>query len=593
MPDLDLGMIGNCTYSALIDRQARVVWCCLPRFDADPVFSSLVSGDEDVDGVFAIDLLDFARSEQHYVPNTAILITRLYDRHGGGLEITDVAPRFIHHERMYRPTQMVRQLRPLSGAPRIRVRLRPRFDYAAQAPVRTRGSNHVRYVGPETTLRLNTDLPVSFITEEVPFILDRPATLLLGPDESLREALGDIGREFAESTEQYWRGWTRSLSIPLEWQDVVIRAAITLKLSAFEESGAIVAAMTTSIPEAPHSGRNWDYRLCWLRDAYFTVNALNRLGATRTMERFLGYIGNIVASAPQGQLQPVYGLLMERDLTERTVEALPGYRGMGPVRAGNQAYAQVQHDVYGSVLLSLAQLFFDQRLDQPGTRALFERFEPLGDRAFEAHDQPDAGLWELRNTTRVHTFSAVMCWAACDRLARIARHLQLADRAAHWAQRADLIHQRIVTEAWSDKLGGFAESFGGEGLDASLLLLPTLHFLPARDPRFLGTLKAIEGGLRRGQYMFRYVEKDDFGHPENAFNICTFWYVEALSRVGRRDEAREIFENMVASRNHLGLLSEDIDPQTGALWGNFPQTYSMVGLIQSAMHLSQPWEDAF
>lgn len=593
MPDLDLGMIGNCTYSALIDRQARVVWCCLPRFDADPVFSSLMADGDDTQGVFAVDLLDFAHSEQHYVPNTAILVTRLYDRHGGALEITDFAPRFIHHERMYRPTQMVRQLRPLSGAPRIRVRLRPRFDYAAQAPARTRGSNHVRYVGPESTLRLNTDLPVSFITEEVPFILDRPATLLLGPDESLREALGDIGREFAESTEQYWRGWTRSLSIPLEWQEVVIRAAITLKLSSFEESGAIVAAMTTSIPEAPHSGRNWDYRLCWLRDAYFTVNALNRLGATRTMERFLGYIGNIVASAPQGQLQPVYGLLMERDLTERTVQALPGYRGMGPVRAGNQAYAQVQHDVYGSVLLSLAQLFFDQRLDHPGTRELFERFEPLGDRAFEAHDQPDAGLWELRNTTRVHTFSAVMCWAACDRLARIARHLQLADRAEHWSQRADLIHQRIVTEAWSDKLGGFAESFGGEGLDASLLLLPTLHFLPARDPRFLGTLKAIESGLRRGQYMFRYIEEDDFGHPENAFNICTFWYVEALSRVGRRDEAREIFENMVASRNHLGLLSEDIDPQTGALWGNFPQTYSMVGLIQSAMHLSQPWEDAF
>jgi GH15 family glucan-1,4-alpha-glucosidase len=385
----------------------------------------------------------------------------------------------------------------------------------------------------------------------------------------------------------------RHLAIPYEWQGAVIRAAITLQLNAFEDTGAIVAAMTTSIPEAPNSGRTWDYRYCWLRDAYFVVDALNRLGATRTMERYLAYILNIVAGAEAGRLQPLYGISGSADLKERHVDSLPGYRGMGPVRIGNEAYRQVQHDVYGSAILAATHIFFDQRLIRHGDEVLFHRLEALGECAARLFDQPDAGIWELRGTGRVHTFSSVICWAGCDRLARIAAHLGLTDRAEYWRSHATRIHQVVCARSWNSALGSFASTMDGDGLDASLLLLHDVGFLAADDPRFAGTVHAIETSLRRGDFIYRYIEMDDFGTPENAFLICTFWYIDALAALGRRDEARALFENVLACRNDHGLLAEDIDPVTREQWGNYVQTYSMVGLISSAIRLSIPWDQAF
>jgi GH15 family glucan-1,4-alpha-glucosidase len=347
------------------------------------------------------------------------------------------------------------------------------------------------------------------------------------------------------------------------------------------------------VPEAPNSGRNWDYRYCWLRDAYFVVHALNRLGATRTMEEYLRYITNVAASMTDGRLQPVYSITLESQLVEREETKLAGYRGMGPVRVGNQAYEHVQNDVYGSVIMAATQMFFDQRLSQPGNARIFERLEKIGEQAIRVFDKPDAGLWEFRTKTKVHTFSAVMCWAACDRLARVASRLQLENRAAYWRKHADHIHGVITEKAWNERRNSFVESFGGEDMDASLLLLHHLGFLASDDPRFAGTVAAVEQDLRRGDFLLRYATSDDFGVPETAFTTCTFWYIDALAALGREDEARELFENMLTCRNHVGLLSEDLDPETRELWGNFPQTYSMVGLISSAMRLSKPWEEAF
>lgn len=595
MSDLDLAVIGNCSFGALIDRRGRIVWACLPRFDADPAFCSLLNanGDGDKFGFYDIELVDFARSEQQYLHNTAILVTTLYDQSGAAVEITDFAPRYRQYDRSYRPVMIIRNVRPVIGNPTIRIRLRPTYGYGLGWPDRTHGSNHIRYVGPDLTIRLTTDAPVSFILDEVPFILEQPITLILGPDESLTSPIPDTGRDAFEKTRYYWREWTRYLSIPFEWQGDVIRAAIALKLSSFEESGAIVAAMTTSIPEAPESGRNWDYRYCWLRDAYFVVHTLNRLGATRTMEEYMRYILNVVASSEDGQLQPVYGITLESHLKERVEKSLAGYREMPPVRVGNQAYEQVQNDVYGSVVLASTQAFFDERLAHPGTVPLFERLEKLGQQAIARYDQPDAGLWELRSRRRVHTFSSVMCWAACDRLAKMANRLRLASRADFWRQHANHIRNVVMEQAWNAQRDSFVGSFGGDDIDASLLLLHELGFVEATDPRFAATVTAVENELRRGPFLFRYAGPDDFGRPETAFNICTFWYIDALAALGRTEEARELFENMLACRNHVGLLSEDLDPATRDLWGNFPQTYSMVGLITSAMRLSKTWEDAF
>ena len=595
MNDLNLGVIGNSTFGALIDRKARVVWACFPRFDGDPFFCSLLNdtGEEPDSGFFDVEVEDFVRSEQHYLHNTAILVTTLYDSSGSALEITDFAPRFKSRDRMFRPLMLVRQLRPVIGHPRVRVRIRPSYSYNAERPQWTRGSNHIRYVAPHLTLRCTTDAPVAYVVNEVPFLLEEPVTMLLGADESLTSSIRETGREFFEHTHDFWREWTRFLAIPFEWQEAVIRAAITLKLCSFEESGAIIAAMTTSIPEAANSGRNWDYRYCWLRDSYFVVQALNRMGATKTMEDYLRYITNVVSGAKDGYLQPVYGIALGKSLVESLVPTLAGYRSMGPVRKGNQAYEHIQNDIYGSVILAVTQVFFDERLTRAGDEALFERLEAVGMRCLELYDKPDAGLWELRTKAKVHTYSAVMCWAGADRLAKIAKRLGLSARTTFWRRHADNMRQEILEKTFDVEQNTFVESYDGKEVDGSLLLLLELDFIDKTDPRFVGTVEAIGERLKNGQHLFRYATEDDFGVPQTAFNICTFWYIDALAALGRRDEAREMFENMLQFRNHLGLLSEDLDPESGELWGNFPQTYSMVGLINSAMQLSKSWREAF
>src|SRR5881409_1937312 len=490
---LDLGLIGNGTIGALVNPLGEIVWACFPRFDGDPAFCSLLrdrSGEEGF-GFLAVELIDFVKGEQEYLVNTPILATRLYDRAGGCVEITDFAPRFRQYGRMFCPMMLVRHIKRVAGNPRIRVRVRPAHHYGRYRSEITCGSNHVRYVGTDLVLRLTTDASITATVEENPFLLEDAVTLLLGPDETVQGAVADVGGRFLEETAAYWREWVRSLAIPFEWQDAVIRAAITLELNVYEDTGAIVAAMTTSIPEAPGSSRNWDYRYCWLRDAYFVVNALNRLGATQTMERYLNFILNIVADGADRPLDPVYTITGHRLPPERVVASLPGYRSIGPVRVGNQASEQSQHDVYGSSILAATHVFYDRRLVHQGDESLFRRLEPLGERCVKLFDQPDAGLWELRGSTHIHTFSAVMCWVGCERLGRIAKQLGLADRAAYWCDRAHELHEVISRRAWNEKLGTFVATFEGDTLDASLLQLNELFFVADDDPRFVATVRAI------------------------------------------------------------------------------------------------------
>ncbi|MDQ0042139.1 glycoside hydrolase family 15 protein [Variovorax boronicumulans] len=589
-PSLDVGVIGNCAYSALIDARGRAVWCCLPRFDGDPVFNALLHPGEGA-GAWSIDIEDFAEAKQWYEPNTAVLRTQLFDSAGQGIEITDFAPRFYSRSRYFRPLMMVRRVRPIAGAPRIRVSLDPRFQWGASEPIEvTRGSNHIRYVGPDVTLRLNTDASISHILARQPFVISREYNFMFGVDETLLDGIADTARKFEQETIAYWRTWSKRLAIPFEYQDAVIRAAITLKLSLYEDTGAIVAAMTTSIPEAPGSQRNWDYRYCWLRDAFFVVRALNSLSEVGTMEDYLRWLGNVVIGSHGEHIQPLYGIGLERELPESFVEGLPGYRGMGPVRVGNQAQEHFQHDVYGNIVLGAAQAFHDHRLLARAGVAEFPHLEAVGERAVSVYGTPDAGMWELRTRARVHTSSALMSWAACDRLAKIARTLELPDRATYWHGHAARMKEEILAKSWCEERQAFAESFGGHELDASILLMVEVGLIDARDPRFISTVDAMEKSLCDGPYMRRYEAADDFGKPETAFNICTFWRIDALAKIGRKAEARQIFETMLAARNPLGLLSEDTHPVTGEMWGNFPQTYSMVGIINAAVRLSAPWD---
>jgi GH15 family glucan-1,4-alpha-glucosidase len=589
---LELAIIGNCTIGALLESRGSIVWCCMPRFDSPPVFDALLHSKDGLplSGAMTVELEGMQRHEQAYDPGTAIVRTRLWDAQGQGVEITDFAPRFISRDRVFRPAQLVRRVRPLSGHPRVRLTVRPQGAWGAAEATVTRGSHHLRYVLPEGTWRLNTSAPLTYVADGTWFVLQGPVSLLLGADETMGDGIDETARDFEERTSLYWRHWTRRLALPLHWQDAVIRAAITLKLCQYEDTGAIVAALTTSIPEAPGSGRNWDYRYCWLRDAFFVVRALNSLSEVGTMEDYLHWLYDIVRGSAGGHVQPLYGIGLEHDLPESIVEIAAGYRGMGPVRVGNQAQQHFQHDVYGGIVLGAAQAFHDRRLLQRAGVADFAALETMGEQAWRLHDQPDAGIWELRTRARVHTSSVLMCWAGCDRLAHAAMALGLPEREALWRERAEKIRTLILTRAWNEKRQAFVESLDGEHLDASVLLMGEVNFLPPRDPRFVSTVAAMEATLMDGPFMRRYEAPDDFGRPEVAFNVCSFWRVDALARIGRLDDAREAFQALLGMRNKLGLLSEDYAPATGELWGNFPQTYSMVGIINGAVRLSASWD---
>ncbi len=589
---LDLALIGNGRTAALVDTGARLVWWCYPRFDGDPVFCRLLSGNEEK-GFSDVLLAEQVESHSEYQRNTAIVTTTLTARDGSSLRITDFAPRYRNFGRISRPPQLVRMVEPVSGLPRITIRFRPTQNYGQTSLRGLMGSNHIRYGdGSERSIRLTTDAPLSYIEEETPFALIRPVCLVFGVDEPFPSELEGATRELYERTRDYWLEWVRRLSVSYDWQDQIIRAAITLKLSNFEETGGIVAAHTTSIPEAPRSGRNWDYRFCWLRDAYFVVKALNRIGATRTMEEFIAFIMSI-ASHEKAVLKPVYGIVPNADLAESTAVHLEGFLGNGPVRVGNAAARQEQHDAYGSVILAAMPMFYDRRLPRMAGHTLFELLESLGKKAAALALKPDAGIWEYRARSLVHTHSAAMCWAGVNRIAAIAVHLGLSDRARYWGEAADTLHGVILKQSWNQKRGAFTAGFGSEDLDASVLLLPELGFIDANDPRFISTVAAVERELVRGKHVMRYASADDFGLPETAFIVCRFWLADCLWKQDRKADAKDLFQDSLQYLNRFGLLSEDVHPETGQLWGNFPQTYSMAGLILTAMRLSRSWEDKY
>ncbi|MDX2201851.1 MAG: glycoside hydrolase family 15 protein [Hyphomicrobiaceae bacterium] len=588
---LEYAVIGNCRIAALLDRNARLVWWCFPRFDSDPVFCRLLTGDEEK-GFCDVVLENQVEARSAYLRNTAIVETVLVDDGGNSLRVTDFAPRFTRFERIFNPPQLYRRIEPVSGVPRIRIRIQPTFNYGERFATRVTGSNHIRYSGGADALRVTTDAPLSYILKETAFALIRPVNLVIGPDEPFEASVGSVTQEFVQRTREHWMNWVRSLAVPLEFQVEVIRAAISLKLCSYEETGAIIAAHTTSIPEAPGTMRNWDYRFCWLRDAFFVIKALNRLGATQTMEDYIHYTTNIALDAER-PLKPVYGIVPDDDTSERIATELKGFRGNGPVRIGNQAAEQLQHDAYGSVILGAAQMFIDERLPVMGDASLFHMLEPLGMQAVRFAFEPDAGLWEYRGRQCVHTHSATMCWVACDRLWRIACKLHLHERAEFWRNHADRVRARILEEAWSDKRGALAGTLGGSELDASVLLLPELGLMSARDPRFVKTCDVIGRELSRNGFLTRYTSEDDFGAPETAFLVCQMWYMDALCEVGRKDEARALFADLLSRRNSFGLLSEDIHPATGELWGNIPQTYTMAGIVNSARIISRSWQEAW
>jgi len=579
---LDHGAIGNGQVLALVAPDTHVEWLCLPRFDSPSVFARIL--DRERGGSFGFAPAEGAfETRMAYVPNTNVLRTSAVAR-DGSFEVHDFAPRIPKGLTVDRPIEVQRLLVPAKGTPRIRVLFDPRPDYARAPATFVESIGAIEIRGGAQPLWLQTNVPIAYVLSGVPFHLDRPCFFTFSYGRPSESASVSAVQRDLELTIAGWRAWAKTCALPSFAPDLVLRSALCLKLHAFEDTGAIIAAATTSIPEALGTERNWDYRYCWLRDAAFVVEALRRLSHLAEGEAFVRFLHDVTAHGP---LQPVYGIGGERDLTEIELDHLAGYGGSRPVRIGNAASLQHQHDLMGEMVLCLETLMTDPRIVGDGEDRMFALVERLVGHAIEVANSEDTGPWEFRTMLRHYTFSKALCWAAAHRGERLATRHRRPDLAARWGAWARTFGEDVLRRSFNTELGFFTQGLDGEHPDASNLLLPTLGIVDAKDPRFVSTVRAYERRLVDGGLMLRYRHPDDFGATTSAFTICSFWWVEALAMMGELDEAITLFRRIVSHANPVGLLSEDIDPRSGALLGNFPQAYTHVGLIHAAITIGE------
>lgn len=579
----DYGVIGNCAFIAHINKNTNISWMCWPRFDSSFIFGKLL--DDEKGGEFSIKPLDKDFStNQYYVENTNILCTEVTTE-SGMYRVTDFAPRFYQTDRYYKPLMLIRKIERVEGNPRIIVKCKPKGDYGNVTPEPSMGSNHIRFLGLDAHVRLTTNISLNYVLNEESFVLNENKYLVLTYGPPLEAALEETSEIFLTKTKNYWRKWIKTANIVGFYQREAIRSALVLKIHQYEDTGAIIAAATTSLPEAPGSTRNWDYRYCWMRDTYYTLSAFNNIGHFEESEKYFHYILNTTIEE-SNRYQPLYGITGQKLLDEKEI-ALEGYQGNKPVRIGNQAYTHIQNDVYGQVLISLLPLYADKRI------IFTERFDSSElviktlDMIEKTFDETDAGLWEFRNLSQHHCYTYLFHWAGSCAALKIAK--SIGDRKM--GEKAALLRDRsakMIERCYVPSKKGYAQAVGVERMDASTLQLIMMNYLGGNTRKAKDHLKALEKELHAKNGLFyRYKHQDDFGEPETTFIICAFWYVEALACVGRIDEAAEYFENIVSYSNHLGLISEDVNENDGSMWGNFPQAYSHVGLLNAASRIAR------
>ncbi len=587
-----LGLIGNCQASALVDQSGAISWLCLPRPDSPPVFGKIL---DDKGGHFSISPAGFFRSQQKYQPNTNILVTMFICEDGSEFQITDFCPRFEQYGRMYRPMSIFRIVEPTKGTPSIQVSCRPVIGWEKESAIVMRGNSHVRYEIRGDVLRVATNMSLTYFTEETSFALQEKLYFGLTWGAGIEDDLGKVAQDFLERTTHYWHTWVKHCSIPTQFQQETIRSALTLKLHCYEDTGAILAALTTSLPEERGKERNWDYRFCWLRDAAFVLSAFHNLGHFEEMEGFLKFLLNVAHKHEQSpdRLRPVYALDQTLPLPEKEHLNWDGYQKSQPVRSNNQAAEHVQNDVYGEMILTLAPIFFDERFQHLRTKEHEELLLSLTELCIKNISKPDAGLWEFRDGWQEHSFSNLMSWAGIDRVTRIKEKgfLKALDKSILSTAKTDA--ERAIISAV--KNGSLRNGPKDESSDASLLLLPILRFpdFELCKTTVLHTLEELHlrfDNEKKG-FLYRYVRKDDFGLPNSAFLICSFWLVQALARIGEIQLATEILTNVASAANELGLFSEHYIPGEKRQTGNYPQAYSHVGLINAAFSVSPAWSE--
>lgn len=583
----NMGVIGNCSYLAYIDTRADVKWMCLPRFDSSFLFGSLL--DEKNGGHFYIRPADDQCSaRQYYVPNTNVLCTEFTCRDGRFL-VKDCAPRMRIHERQFRPLMLIRKIELLEGQPLISVCCQPRGDYGRQVPESVIASNHIRYLNLDQQVRLTTDVPLTYIQKEQSFILDQDRYLVLAYGEPLEAPLKETADEFIRKTTEDWQSWIKSSYLPDIYQEEIIRSALVLKLHQYEDTGGIIASGSTSLPEFHDSTRNWDYRYCWFRDAHYTLRAFNQIGHFEELEKYFDFIYNIIHHATDC-LQPLYSISGDGRLNEIELE-LAGYLDNRPVRVGNKAYIQAQHDVYGQVLVSLLPLYSDKRLIFR-KKSSYRKIVPwLLSQIERTLSLPDSGLWEFRKEVQVHTYTLLFHWAGAKAAYKIAALFNDQD-LMYTAQQLAAAADAMIQKAYDPHRMLYTQAIGTANLDASTLSMITMDYLDHRSEKAKLHIAALEKELLTDKGLFyRYKHYDDFGFPESTFLVCAFWYVDALACVGRVDDAISNLDQLLTFSNHLGIFSEDATTD-GSQWGNFPQTYSHVGLINAACRISRKLDKA-
>ncbi len=587
MENLNYGVIGNCRSAALVSDKGSIDWCCLPDFDSPSVFAKIL--DENKGGYFGIEVGNEYVVSQKYLLHTNILCTK-FKSPFSEFEVLDFMPRYkINFNDDFAPAEIYRYIRLISGTPTLKINYSPMLNYARDQVAHLIEGNHIRsYSKTETTdcIYLYSSIKLSDIQEVKEIILTNHQFLLLSYNQKLIDV--DIERVYLEyqRTKVYWLNWTNRSKKYEKYTEEIIRSLLVLKILSFERTGAVLAALTTSIPEAIGEARNWDYRFCWLRDASMCIDTMLKMGHHIGARGFLNYIKKILNSK-HDTFQVMYGIRGERKLKEFELTHLSGYENSKPVRVGNAAYSQRQNDRYGYLLDIIYQYykFFPGPLDE--IEDIWEIVQNIVLTVSTHWHKPDHGIWEIRKEEKHFVFSKVMCWYAMDKAAKIASFLNKTDYAETCRSIANEIKEDVLKNGWKEDLQTFTQTFCNGEVDASLLLMAEYGFTDADDPKYQKTVMAIKNELFYNGLMYRYLNKDDFGTPTSSFTIATFWMIQALHRIGMKEDAKIIFEQLLSYANHVGLFSEDIDFSAKRLLGNFPQAYSHLALIRTAILFSE------
>ena len=575
------GIIGNCNTAALVHESGAIDWCCLPRFDSASIFASIL---DPAAGTFKVAHARPARITQSYLHGTAILRTE-FDDGESAFALTDFMPRYHDGRGFQKPLEIHRVITPLRGRPAVQVEFNPRLDYARNRTNVVRRDGMLEVTNALEDVFLYSSLDLGRVMASEPIEINSEEFLVLSYHEKLAAPNHAYVRDMMERTRLQWEEWARGCHLPAEWSDHVLRSAITLKLLIYEDTGAMVAAATTSLPETVGEVRNWDYRYCWLRDSSLVLEALASVGQFQEMRGFVNFLLQVFESK-QTKVQILYRVDGSPDLEEEILPHLSGYRESKPVRIGNAASRTRQNDIFGEVLNTIHLYYIKYQLE-PLPEEMWSLVKFMVRTSAREWANRDAGIWEYRHRRRHFTHSKILSWVAVDRGVDIARRLGRDGVAADWQPVAAAIREEVLQRAWNPKVGAFTQAYRSQALDVAILQATRFGFLADGDPRWVSTVRACERSLCRNGYTFRYTSADDFGVPRSAFIIATLWMAKALDTIGDNAAARTFFEHMLSRANHLGLLSEDVDTETGELLGNFPQAYSHMAVINTAHQLSR------